>query len=179
MKKILYIVIFFALVGMIDSIYLTMEHYSNEIPPCSTSIWVDCGKVLRSEYATIGAIPISLFGLVFYSTIFGLAAVRLALGSIPQTQQDKMWEILQKIVYPKNLSFRQWLLLVQLILTAAGLLSSAYLVYIQLGIIQSICLYCMISAVNTVILFGASVYEWRKDQRESTLGNKVIGLIKK
>ena len=39
-----------ALIGFADASYLTVEHYRNVIPPCTTS---GCETVLTSSYSTI------------------------------------------------------------------------------------------------------------------------------
>ena len=68
-NKILTILFFLAVLGVADTSYLTYEHYRDTIPPCTTSPFIDCGQVLRSEYATLAGIPLALLGLFYYLTI--------------------------------------------------------------------------------------------------------------
>jgi dihydroorotate dehydrogenase len=72
MKKIaIYGLFILILIGFLDATYLTIEHYSNAIPPCTIhSILSDCGRVLRSPYALIGPIPLAVIGMVQYSLLF-------------------------------------------------------------------------------------------------------------
>lgn len=129
MKKTgIFILFLLAVVGMTDSAYLTYEHFSNFIPPCSTSFFVDCGKVLRSEYAVLLGVPIALLGLIHYIVLFTLL----------------IWS------YKKHSRTLIRLLFLQ---TAFAFLFSLYLVILQLFIIQSICLYCMVSALVSFTVY--------------------------
>src|SRR5699024_7132303 len=96
-------ILFIAVLGILDASYLTYEHYSKSIPPCSTSIWVDCGKVLSSKYSMVGPFPLSLLGLVFYSSMFGLAAVRLVVEK-EMTVKDMLWRMVEKYARPRALT---------------------------------------------------------------------------
>lgn len=78
------------LLGIIDTLYLTWEHYANIVPPCPAhsilGSFIDCGKVLQSSYANIFGIPLPFLGVMYfifllvifktkyfkYMTIFGL-----------------------------------------------------------------------------------------------------------
>lgn len=147
---------------MLDASYLTMEHYSNEIPPCSTSIWVDCGKVLRSSYSMVGPVPLAVLGLMFYGSMVGLALIRIAVEK-RQTWVDEVWRLVEKALSIKGVTFEQLLWYGQLLATVCALLFSAYFVYLQLIVIESICLYCMFSAMNSLILFGLTVVEGKQE----------------
>jgi uncharacterized membrane protein len=124
----LLILLIFALIGLIDASYLTYEHYSGIIPPCSTNLlFLDCGKVLTSSYSMILGIPLALLGLIHYATLSFLIVMN----------------ILKKAKWYK-------LILIQ---TGIGFTFSLYLISVQLFLIHSFCFYCMISAVNSIILF--------------------------
>jgi len=60
-----------ALVGLIDAIYLTINHYKGEQVPCS--ITGGCEMVLSSAYAQIGGVPLAVFGAFAYFIAFSLA----------------------------------------------------------------------------------------------------------
>ena len=55
--------------GFLDAAYLTIVHFQNQIPPCTTD---GCETVLTSSYAEIWGIPIALFGGLFYISVFFL-----------------------------------------------------------------------------------------------------------
>ncbi|MDE1869945.1 MAG: vitamin K epoxide reductase family protein [Candidatus Micrarchaeota archaeon] len=63
-----------ALLGLLISIYLTINHYFSALPVyCPTVGIVDCGAVLASSFATIlGIIPSSALGIVFFLVYIGL-----------------------------------------------------------------------------------------------------------
>src|SRR5687768_1054200 len=60
-----------ALVGIVDSVYLTVHHYTAEPVPCS--LIEGCEQVLTSSYAEIAGIPLAGFGAVAYFVAFSLA----------------------------------------------------------------------------------------------------------
>ncbi len=67
-RKLLYqLSILFALIGLIDSIYLTALHYDTAIPlACPDKGIINCENVLTSQYALILGVPIAVLGLVFF-----------------------------------------------------------------------------------------------------------------
>ena len=88
----------FAIIGIADSIYLAVHHYTAEPVPCG--ITGGCETVLTSSYAEISGIPIAAFGALAYFaafsfailaafgnrvmwTLFGLQATAMAKG-VPQ-----------------------------------------------------------------------------------------------
>lgn len=55
---------FLSFIGFLDAAYLTVLHYKHIIPPCS--IAQGCEKVLTSQFATIGPIPIAILGMLYF-----------------------------------------------------------------------------------------------------------------
>jgi uncharacterized membrane protein len=118
----------FSLLGIVDASYITYEKFSGRIPPCS--IHFKCTQVLESKWANIGPIPLSLLGVCFYS-LFLVVSISFLLGK-------------------RKASFFLALFGV------FGLLFSLYLVFIMGVVLKAWCFYCLLSAVNCVILFGVS-----------------------
>ena len=114
-----------AIVGLADSAYLTVSHYTKEPVPCS--IVEGCETVLTSSYAELAGIPIAAFGAAAYFIAFSLA-VLAAYGN------RSAW-----------LAFGA-----QSFLMAAV---SAYLVYVQAFVIGAFCQFCLISAATSIGLF--------------------------
>jgi uncharacterized membrane protein len=114
-----------ALIGLVDSIYLTVHHFTAEPVPCS--LLEGCEQVLTSSYAEIAGIPLAAFGAAAYFVAFSLA-VLTAFGDA------RMWRIFG----------------VQVTLMA---LFSAWLVYVQAVIIGAFCQFCLVSAATTFTLF--------------------------
>jgi len=61
-----------AIVGLADSVYLTVSHYTKTPVPCS--IVEGCETVLTSSYAEFAGIPIAAFGAAAYFVAFSFAA---------------------------------------------------------------------------------------------------------
>src|SRR5258708_6671099 len=73
MRNILFILLAFVIIGFLDASYLSYEHYTQVIPPCSLHTWFsDCGAVLTSKYSVLFCMPVSLFGAFFYISAFFL-----------------------------------------------------------------------------------------------------------
>ena len=133
-----FVIVFFAivsLVGMADTIYVTINHYKGVIPPCT--LLNGCETVLTSKYSEIFGIPIALIGALFYSTVFLSALAYL------KTKNNKI-------------------IIVFLVLTALAFLMSLFFVYLQFFVIKAVCEYCLISAAASTILFAVSVFMARR-----------------
>lgn len=115
-----------SLIGLIDAAYLTAKHYTGTPINCSFSN--QCDKVTSSQYATAAGIPIALLGAIYYLAVFILSAIYL---------DGKRKNVLIFIGR----------------LTIIGLLVSVWLIYLQLVVIKAICIYCVISAITSTLLF--------------------------
>lgn len=120
-----------AFIGFADATYLTAEHFLNRVPPCS--IIKGCEVVTTSKYATIGNMPIALLGAIYYFFMF------ILLMLFVDTKKNNALMLFAR-------------------LSIIGLLTSAYLIYIQLFTLKAICIYCMLSATTSTILFLLSLY---------------------
>lgn len=125
-----------ALIGLGDSIYLTVHHLTKEIVPCGEGF--DCGAVLSSQYAEIAGIPLAAFGVVAYFIAFSLA-ILAAFGN------RQMWTLFS----------------IQVTLMT---LASAYFVYLQAFVIKAFCQFCLISAGVCFTLFVIALISkfWKK-----------------
>src|SRR3990172_10648768 len=74
------IIFTFAVLGVLDTAYLTWEHFTNTVPPCSNNIFIDCGKVLNSQYSVVFGIPLALTGLVHYLVLMGFVVLSIKAG---------------------------------------------------------------------------------------------------
>src|SRR3972149_294511 len=126
-KVIAIVFLIISFIGFLDSSYLTVQHYRGEPPSCA--IFTGCETVAESKYAIVGPIPLALLGLLYYLAIFILTVAYF------DTKKER-------------------LLLLAALFTIPGFLASVYFVYLQLFVIKAICLYCIISAVSSTILFG-------------------------
>lgn len=118
-----------SLIGLADSIYLTVQHVTGQSVRCT--IVHGCSEVLSSPYASVNGIPLALIGAAAYFTVFSLATLA-AFG------------------YP--LVGRLLVILVSLMF-----LTTLWLLYLQAFVIGHFCQFCLLSAAVTIILTILSV----------------------
>jgi uncharacterized membrane protein len=114
-----------ALVGLIDSIYLTTKHFTGEAVPCS--VIEGCEQVLTSSYAEVAGVPLAALGAIAYFIAFSLA-ILAAFGN------RLMWTLFSvQVVF--MIVFTIWLF------------------YLQAFVIGAFCQFCLLSAATTLVLF--------------------------
>ena len=125
----------FALAGLGVSIYLTIAHFTQSaLLGCSESGLVNCTKVTTSPQSYVFGIPVAVLGLAFY-----LVAVAL--------MSPWAWR-----------SDRREIHLIRIASLVVGIGFVLYLVYAELFIIGSICLYCTSVHAITFVLFLLTVF---------------------
>lgn len=125
-KKVFLIIILAAsILGLADAVYLTVQHYSNAVVPCT--ILNGCGVVLGSPYAVIMGAPLSLVGAFYYLAVFVLTLI--------------VWR------GKNNLLKKLWMLVL------GGFLFTLYFIYLQIFVIEAWCIYCLGSALMTTTMF--------------------------
>jgi uncharacterized membrane protein len=122
-----------ALLGIAVAGYLTIAHYNQGVLVCSSTVG-NCHTVQSSVYATVGSIPIALFGVVMY--------VALALLALLRWRQPEL-------AWPATLA--------AFAIAFAGVLVSAYLTYLELAVIHAICQWCVASAGLAVVLLALEI----------------------
>ncbi len=140
-SKLIFLALLTAIVGFLDSTYLTIQHYKNVIPPCTTT---GCEKVLTSEYSVIFGVPLALFGSFFYLTVIILSLVLLT-------------------------SFRRILLQIFYLFAITGVIVSLYLLGLQALVIKSFCQYCLLSCATSTIIFILAfldIYQAKKSKKD-------------
>ncbi|MGA2911637.1 MAG: vitamin K epoxide reductase family protein [Candidatus Levyibacteriota bacterium] len=126
-----------AFLGFLDSLYLTISHYKNIVPPCTLH---GCEAVLTSSFSTIGPIPLALFGVLFY-----LAVIIICVLIVTEKKNEL-------------LKFFHFAVLV-------GFLFSVVLFLIQLLILKSFCQYCLLSEVIATGLLILSFLQLRENKK--------------
>jgi uncharacterized membrane protein len=115
---------FVSLIGLLDSIYLTVEHLAGRSVRCT--IVAGCSAVLASPYASWRGIPLALLGAVAYFLVFSLTTLA-AFG----------YKMVGKL----------------LVAVVAGMfLTTLWLLYLQAFVIKAFCQFCLLSALVTVVL---------------------------
>ncbi len=136
-KWIVSVLIVISFVGFLNATYLTAKHYIGTPLPCS--ILEGCEQVTNSKYSIVFGVPVALGGVFYYLSIFILLIIYLDI------RKNKVLSLAS-------------------LLTVVGFLASMWFVYLQLFIIKAICLYCMVSAVISTILFilGVIILSYNK-----------------
>jgi uncharacterized membrane protein len=128
-----------ALVGVADSVYLTIQHLLGNTLRCTLTS--GCSEVLGSPYASFAGVPLAAFGAVAYFTAFSLAT----LSAFGYTKARTLLTVLVAAMFAVTL----WLL------------------YLQAFVLQAFCQYCLLSAAVTTLL-AVIVVAQRLTRRRTT-----------
>ena len=129
-----------ALVGVLDAFYDSYAIYYDQPLWCPPPI-DGCNIVAKSPYARVANVPLGYFGFVYYLYMFGLAAL---------------------LAYDP---FSRGLGLGALLYAALGVCFSIYFMYIQVTFIHAFCIYCLVSAVLTLLLFICALWHFGRSRR--------------
>lgn len=142
------VLIALALMGIVDASFITYEKLSGRIPPCIPGF--QCAAVLESPWASIGPIPLSAVGAVFYSCV--LVVALLLYGQIQISPILNRWADKLKI---KPTALLRFISTEEILLglTSFGALFSIYLISVMAFLIKGWCTYCIISAITCALLF--------------------------
>jgi uncharacterized membrane protein len=130
------VLISLALVGSAVAFYDAHQLYNGQALWCPPPI-NGCNEVANSPYARIFNLPVGYYGVVYYLYMFGLAAL-LALDP-----------------------FSRGLRFAALAYSALGVCFSIYFMYLQIAFIHAFCIYCLVSAVTTLVLLIVAVFHIR------------------
>jgi uncharacterized membrane protein len=123
-----------ALAGLGVSIYLTIAHFTESaLLGCSESGVVNCTKVTTSPQSYVFGIPVAVLGLAFY--LFAVAIM-----------SPWAWQAPRREIH-----------LLRIASLVVGIGFVLYLIYAELFIIGSICLYCTSVHAITFVLFALTV----------------------
>ena len=124
--------------GVVDTGYLTANRFFGV--PLNCTIVHGCDVVTTSSYSAILGIPVALLGLLYYVAIFFLCV-----WSLDQRRPDVMYAVAK--------------------LTWLGLAASVWFVSVQILVLKALCLYCLISAGTSTILFFLGLYTLRQSSK--------------
>jgi uncharacterized membrane protein len=134
-----------ALAGIFVSLYLTL-YKLGVIGELSCSIG-SCETVNTSKWSRFLGLPVAAWGVLFYLDVFAIALI----GTFPKFENEPV---------------------ISLILAAeaaVGVLFSAWLTYLELGVIHAICIWCVTSAVIVTSIFGVSIADYRESREPEPL----------
>jgi uncharacterized membrane protein len=121
-----------AVVGLAVAVYDSYVIYNGRVLWCPPPI-NGCNEVAASPNARIFGLPVGYYGVVYYLYMVGVAAL---LASDPLSPALRRGAVLYAVL---------------------GVAFSLYFVVLQVGYIRAFCVYCLISAVTTVLLAIAAI----------------------
>jgi uncharacterized membrane protein len=124
--------------GLVVAGYLSVVELSGGVPACG--IIKGCEEVALSEYARIGGVPVAVFGVV-------LSVVLLALA-IAWWKTD---------IYG--------LLLAHYALSLVGVVFDGYFLYLQVFVIQAVCIWCVTYEVTLLLRFLVALIVWYRQPK--------------
>ncbi len=149
-RTILIILIIFSSIGIIISSMLTLAKYNDQIALlCGQNPSNDCNTVQNSNYSNLFTlqnkeentqtnVPLTLAGLLYYTTVFGISITLIRKNTKQKTKN---------IVLPALF-----------VISIIGLSFSIIYTLIQAMVINAFCTYCLISAFDTLIIFILTSY---------------------
>lgn len=114
-----------AIGGFFVAFYLTVEHYLGRVPTCS--FLSGCEVVTTSSYSTVLGIPISLLGAGYFLSVAALLALYLQRGS------ERFFKAAG-------------------VLVSVGAVIASVLIYLQVAVLEAICIYCITSDSISLLL---------------------------
>jgi uncharacterized membrane protein len=118
------LIVIFAIIGLSVSLYLTVSKYMGFAVPCTVTH--GCETVLSSKYASVFGLPVSLWGMGFFSAL-----------------------ILLSLLSNHYVRFRRWLT----VWLGIGTLGALYFFALQFFVIKNICQYCVTTDSLIILLF--------------------------
>lgn len=112
--------------GFIDASFISVEHYLGN--PIVCNFLKGCETVTSSSYATLLGMPVALFGALYYLAIFLMLIIFL------DTKKEGLIFWVARF-------------------TIVGFLASVWFLYLQIFVIHALCLYCVLSALSSTLLF--------------------------
>jgi uncharacterized membrane protein len=125
-----------ALVGLAVAFYDSYALYHGQALWCPPPI-SGCNTVAHSSYARIFDLPVGYFGVVYYLFMAVLAAL---LAFDPNSRALRFGALAY---------------------AGLGVCFSIYFMVLQIGFIGAFCIYCLVSAVTTVLLLAAAIWHCR------------------
>jgi uncharacterized membrane protein len=121
-----------AVIGLGVAAYDSVMVYAGQPLWCPPPI-DGCNVVAASPYARILGLPVGYYGVAFYLGMLGLA---LLLAVAPLSRALRLAAVLG---------------------TGTGVLFSLYFMVLEIAFIHAFCIYCLVSAVTTLLLAAAAL----------------------
>jgi uncharacterized membrane protein len=135
-----------ALTGLFVALYLTL-YKMGIIGHLSCSVG-SCETVNTSRWATFLGLPVAAWGLGFY-----VATLGVAMAGTSERYEDS------RTISLALVAMSGW-----------GVVFSAWLTYLELFVINAICMWCIVSAIIVTMIFLVSVLDLREHVRRGGIG---------
>lgn len=122
-------------IGLVVASYLSYLKLTDVPAVCVQGGPFNCNVVLNSRYSELAGIPIAYLGLAVYVIIGALLLL--------ETRVEFLRENGSLLIF--GIGLFAWLF-------------SMWLVYVQVGLLQALCPWCLAHELNFTILFGTIVY---------------------
>ncbi|HEX2863824.1 MAG TPA: vitamin K epoxide reductase family protein [Deinococcales bacterium] len=127
----------FALIGGLVALYLLLTHLGLSTLVCPIG---GCEVVQASQYSYILGIPVAALGLAYFLVILALATIGLF-------RQAMLTTAVQPLL---------------VVLTGIGILPYLPLTYIELFVLHSVCMWCVISSIAMIAAFLSATWGTRR-----------------
>ncbi len=155
-----------ASLGIFDASYLLIAHAMGQSLACPQTAIINCDEVVTSQYSVVMGLPVAFWGLLAYLSVVGLS----------------LWPIvgnrLGRATDPTPGTPDGNLFLLRGLTTVMATISS-YLVYLMVGVIHGVCLYCIGSFLLSLTLFGIANF-WpalTKASGRVVIGGLLVGVL--
>jgi uncharacterized membrane protein len=126
------------LIGLAIASYLSFVELRGELPTCGPIH--GCEQVALSQYSRVGDIPVAVFGIVLSATLLTLAI--------------RWWQ-----------TGDQRLLAAHYALSLVGVLFEGYFTYLELFVIDAVCVWCATYGLTLVARFLVALWAWQTRDR--------------
>lgn len=135
-SRVPYPMLMLALVGLAVAFYDSYALYNGQALWCPPPVG-GCNEVAHSPYARIFDLPVGYYGVIYYLFMTALAALLV-------------FDPSSRALHIGALAY-----------AALGFGFSIYFMVLQIGFIGAFCIYCLVSAVTTMLLLAAAVSHCR------------------
>jgi uncharacterized membrane protein len=125
-------------IGLLVAGYLSVVELGGGVPVCGPI--PGCEEVALSEYARIGGVPVAIFGVFLSIALLGLALA--------------WWKT---SIYG--------LLLAHYGLSLVGVIFDGYFLYLQVFVIEAVCIWCITYEVSLLLRFLIALVVWYRQPR--------------
>lgn len=125
------VVLALAFCGLADSAYITQHEATGTPLLCNIQNLSGCNIVSHSPYSRFLGVPLAEYGLLFYGILFALAALELVVAD----------RLLRRVLQ---------------IAALLGLAGSLYFTFLQVFVINALCVYCLGSALIALLIVVAA-----------------------